>query len=79
MSRMAPLTRPPTATSANGTRNHVGSSVVSAPIGSAAMAAERSGSLAQSRTPYETRTTTGRLPPSVGQNTTPGVRTVRGR
>ena len=79
MSRIAPLTRPPTATRANGTRNHVGSSVVSAPIGSAAMAAESSGSFAQSRTPYDTRITTGRLPPNVGQKTTPAVRAVRGR
>ena len=51
MSRIAPLTRPPTATSAKGTRNHVGRIVVSAPIGSVAIAVLRSASLAQSSTP----------------------------
>ncbi len=38
MSSTAPPTRPSTATITNGTRNQVGSSVASAPIGSAAIA-----------------------------------------
>ncbi len=79
MSSTAPLTSPPMATSANGTRNHVGRIVVSAPIGSSATACDSSASDAQSSTPYATRITTGRLPPNVGQKTTPRVEAVRGR
>ena len=79
MSSTAPLTRPPIATSANGTRNQVGRIVVSAPIGSSATACDSWSSEAHSRTPYPTRTTTGRLPPKVGQKTTPRVEAVRGR
>ena len=79
MSSTAPLTRPPIATSAKGTRNQVGRIVVSAPIGSSATACESLSSEAHSSTPYATRITTGRLPPSVGQPTTPRVDAVRGR
>ena len=51
MSIIAPLISPPTATSANGTRNHVGRIVVSAPIGSAPIASRRSGEDPASRMP----------------------------
>ena len=57
MSSTAPPTRPSTATSANGTRNQVGSTVVSAPIGSAAMASLRSGEEPASSRPKISRIT----------------------
>src|SRR3954452_23705432 len=78
-SRTAPLTRPPMATHAKGTRNHVGRIVVSAPMGSPPTAPESLLSEAASSTPYTISTTTGRLPPNVGQPPTPAVEALRGR
>ena len=51
MSSTAPPTRPSTATIANGTRNQVGSSVVSAPIGSVKIASPSPSTDATSRMP----------------------------
>ena len=79
MSSTAPLTSPAIATSAKGTRNQVGRIVVRAPIGSEATALDSLPSEAHSSTPYPTRISTGRLPPTVGQPTTPRVDAERGR
>ena len=71
MSSTAPPTRPRTATSANGTRNQVGSSVVSAPIGSAPIAADRSPEEPASSRPKISSTTGASAAPNVVQPTTP--------
>src|SRR5262245_31467166 len=78
-SRTAPLIRPATATRTNGTRNQSGSTVARPPIGSLLTASLNEVDDAQSSRPYPTRTSTGRLPPNVGQKTTPEVRVWRGR
>ncbi len=75
-----PPMRPRIATSAKGMRNQVGSSVVSAPIGSLPMASERDSSAEPTRRmPKKTRTTVGSAAPSVVQPTTPRVEAARGR
>ena len=75
-----PPIRPRIATSAKGTRNQVGSSVVSAPIGSLPIASERD-SFAEPtrRMPKKTRMTVGSAAPSVVHPTTPRVEAARGR
>ena len=79
MSSSAPPIRPSTTTRMNGTRNQVGSSVPSAPIGSSPMAAESSLSEPASSSPAISRTTGASAPPNVVQPTTPRVGGLRGR
>ena len=79
MSSTAPPTRPSTATIANGTRYHSGSSVVSAPMGSLAMASLRSELDSASMIPKITRTVGAAAPPNVVQPNTPRPGVVRGR
>ena len=79
MSRTAPPTRPSTATSANGTRNHVGSKVVNAPIGSVAMAALSSCDEPASISPKINSTTGPSDAPKVVQPTTPALEACRGK
>ena len=79
MSSTAPPTSPSTATTANGTRNQVGSVAASAPIGSLAIASDNSVDDPASSSP-KTRSTTGATEaPNVVQPTTPRDEAVRGR
>ena len=76
---MPPMS-PRIATSAKGTRNHVGSSIVSAPIGSEPIASDRDSSAEPTRRiPKNTRMTVGSAAPSVVHPTTPRVEAARGR
>ena len=79
MSSTAPPTRPSTATRANGIRNQVGSTVVRAPIGSAAMPSLSSVEEPASSSPNTTRSTGASAPPRVVQPTTAPLPAVRGR
>src|SRR4051794_5976391 len=79
MSSTAPPTSPSTATSANGTRNQVGSRAASAPIGSAAMALDRSVDEPASSSPNTSSTSGAIEAPNVVQPTTPPDDAVRGR
>ena len=79
MSSTAPPTRPSTATSANGTRNQVGSTSVSAPIGSAAIFADRSCDDPASSRPKISNTIGATDAPIVVQATTPREDALRGR
>ncbi len=63
----------------NGTRYQVGSSVVSAPIGSPAIASDRSLLDSASRMPKTVRTTGATAPPNVVQPKTPRLDALRGR
>ena len=79
MSSTAPPTRPSTATTANGTRNQIGSVIAIAPTGSLAMAAASSGDEPASSRPI-TRSTSGASDePNVVQPTTPRADAERGR
>ena len=61
-------------------RNHVGSSVVSAPIGSSPMALDSDSSAEPTRRmPKKTRMTVGSAAPTVVHPTTPFVEASRGR
>jgi hypothetical protein len=71
MSSTAPPTRPRTATAANGTRNQVGSTVVSAPIGSAAIALLRPADEPASSRPKTSSTIGASDAPNAVQPTTP--------
>ena len=79
MSSTAPPTRPSTATIANGMRNQVGSSVVSAPMGSFAMALLRLADEPASSSPKRNRKIGAIDDPKVVQATTPGPEDRRGR
>ncbi len=79
MSSTAPAMIPPTATRANGTRNQVGSSVVSAPIGSAASFCANCWSEPASNRPQTMRMIGARVPPNVVHPTTPRPEALRGR
>ena len=79
MSSTAPPTSPSTATRANGIRNQVGSTVVSAPIGSAAIALLRSAEEPASSSPKISSTTGASEQPNVVQATTAPLRALRGR
>ena len=79
MSSTAPPTRPSTATTANGTRNHVGNSMVSAPIGSAAMASLSDDDDPASSRPNTSSTIGAADEPNVVQPITPRLDTLRGR
>ena len=75
-----PPMRPRIATRAKGMRNQVGSSVVSAPIGSSPMALDSDSSAEPTRRiPKKTRMTVGSAAPTVVQPTTPRVEAARGR
>ena len=79
MSSTAPPTSPSTATSANGTRNHVGRAAARAPTGSCAIASDSSVDDPASSNP-KTRSTTGAIEaPNVVQPTTPPEEALRGR
>src|SRR6478672_8268582 len=75
MSSTAPPTRPSTATTMNGTRYQVGSSVVSAPIGSLAMLSLSLLLDSASKMPNTVRTTGATAPPNVAQPTPKPVAT----
>ncbi len=79
MSSTAPPTRPRMATMMNGTRYQVGSSVVSAPIGSLAMASLSLLLESASRMPNRVRTIGAAAPPKVVQPKTPRPDACRGR
>ena len=79
MSSTAPPTRPSTATIANGTRNQVGSSAASAPIGSAAIASDSSVDDPASSSPNTSSTIGASDEPNVVQKTTPRLDADRGR
>ena len=75
-----PPIRPRIATRAKGMRNQVGSSVVSAPIGSPPIASDRDSSAEPTRRiPKKTRMTVGSAAPTVVHPTTPFVEASRGR
>ena len=79
MSSTAPPTRPSTATTANGTRNQVGSTVVSAPIGSVPMDSLSLGAEPASSRPNSSSTTGPSEPPKAVQPATPRLDELRGR
>ncbi len=79
MSSTAPPTRPSTATIANGTRNQVGSSAASAPIGSAAIASDSSVDDPASSSPKTSSRIGATDEPNVVQKTTPRLDASRGR
>ena len=79
MSSTAPPIRPSTAVIANGTRNQVGSSVVSAPTGSRPIASESFCEEPASSRPKMTRITGPTAPPNVVQPNTPRPDALRGR
>ncbi len=79
MSSTAPPTRPSTATTANGTRNHIGSVIAIAPTGSVAMCAARSGDEPASSRPTTSSTIGANEEPNVVQPTTPRADAERGR
>src|ERR1700689_2356090 len=79
MSSTDPPTRPSTATMTTGTRNQVGSSVVSAPIGSPAMAVLSLADEPASSRPKTSSTTGATEEPSVVQPITPRPDERRGR
>ena len=79
MSSTDPPTRPSTATMANGTRNQVGSSVVSAPIGSAPIALLSLADEPASSSPKTSRTMGATEEPTVVQPITPRPEERRGR
>ena len=79
MSSSAPPIRPSTATSANGTRNHVGIAAASAPTGSLPIAVDRSGDEPASSSPNTSSTTGAIEAPNVVQPTTPPDEARRGR
>ena len=79
MSSTAPPTRPSTATTMNGSRYQVGSSVVRAPIGSALIASDRSLLDSASMMPKTVRTIGAAAPPNVVQPKTPRPEDARGR
>ncbi len=79
MSSTEPPIRPSTATMANGTRNQVGSKVVSAPIGSAPIAALRVLDEPASSRPKTSRNTGAMVAEKVVHPTTPRLDDRRGR
>src|ERR1700730_10724601 len=79
MSSTAPPTSPSTATMANGTRYQVGSSVVSAPIGSAAIALLSLAEEPASSRPKRSRKIGATADPNVVQPITPRPDERRGR
>ena len=79
MSSTAPPMRPSTATIANGTRNQVGSSTVSAPIGSAPIAVLSAFEEPASSSPKVSRTIGATAAPKVVQPATPALEDLRGR
>jgi hypothetical protein len=79
MSSTAPPIRPSTATSANGTRNQVGSTSVSAPIGSEPMSVDSFSEEPASSSPKTSSTTGPSAPPNVVQPNTPRLDDRRGR
>ncbi len=79
MSSTEPPTRPSTATIANGTRNQVGSSVVSAPIGSAPIALLSLADEPASSSPKTSRKIGAMEDPNVVQPITPRLDDRRGR
>jgi hypothetical protein len=79
MSSTAPPTRPSTATIANGTRNHSGSNVVSAPIGSSAIALFRAVDDPASSSPNASSTSGATDAPNVVHPITPRPDDERGR
>ena len=79
MSSTAPPIRPSTATIANGTRNQVGSTSASAPIGSAPMSWASCGDEPASSSPKTMSTAGPSAPPNVVQPNTPRLDERRGR
>ncbi len=79
MSSTDPPTRPSTATMANGTRNQVGSRVVSAPIGSAPIALLSLAEEPASSRPKTSRKIGATEDPNVVQPITPRLEDRRGR
>ena len=79
MSSRAPATSPMTATTTNGTRNHVGRIVARAPIGSPPMAAFSSGSEPASSRPKKNSTMLATDSPVAVQPATPAPEALRGR
>jgi hypothetical protein len=79
MSSTDPPTSPSTATIANGTRNHLGSSVVSAPIGLAPIAELRPLDEPASSSPNTSRNTGAMAAPNVVQPMMPPPEARRGR
>ncbi len=79
MSSTAPPTSPRTATAAKGTRNQVGRMVVSAPIGSPAIAVLSEAEEPASSRPNTSSTSGATDAPKVVQPTTPALDDLRGR
>src|SRR4029079_19244483 len=79
MSITAPPTRPSTATTANGTRNQIGSVIAIAPTGSVAIAAASPGDEPASSRPTTSSTSSANDEPKVVQPTTLRADAERGR